>query len=225
MFTKLLGITLAFLLVCSSKMTYAQTPLNNKYEFRNGFYTSLDDLKKDAPSHKLKVIPDLRYETDSEHNILILTEASIKALENTSIGSIDKLWGICVKDEPYIKVRPKADEEDVFFVKLHVLGKLSFFYYRTFKDVEVVMDIYNPYTGKKIAEKAITNREPILVEQLMDFDTGELHPYTTESFKTRIQADSDLKETVDAMSKTELKEKMFKTLLIYNDRNPVYLRK
>ena len=87
------------------------------------------------------------------------------------------------------------------------------------------MDIYNPYTGEKVAEKAITNREPILVEQLMDFETGELYPYTTDVFKTQIQGDSDLKETVDAMSQTELKEKMFKTLLIYNDRNPVYLPK
>ncbi|MCH2043816.1 MAG: hypothetical protein MK212_06705 [Saprospiraceae bacterium] len=225
MFTRILGITLLFWLLCTSKTIHAQTPLNNKYEFRNGFYASLEDLKKDAPSYKLKSIPNFSYEADSEHNILILTESSLKALEQSPIGSVDRLWGICIKDEPYIKIRPKSDEAEVFFVKLHVLGKLSFFYYRTFKDVEIVMDIYNPYTGEKVAEKAITNREPILVEQLMDFETGELYPYTTDVFKTQIQGDSDLKETVDAMSQTELKEKMFKTLLIYNDRNPVYLPK
>ena len=217
-----------FLLSCClilMETTQAQVKFNNKYAFRNGFYTSFNDLKKDVPSHKLKTIPNLRYETDNEHNVLILTEASIEVLEKSPIQSLDNIWGICIRDKPYVKIQPKKEEEEVFFVKLHVLGKLSFLYYRTFQDVEVVMNIYNPYTGEKVAEKSVMNREPVLVEQIMDFETGRFYAYTSDSFKKQIKDDQELTETVNNMKAEELKEKLFKTLLIYNDRNPVYLSK
>lgn len=217
-----------FLLSCClilMETARAQVKFNNKYAFRNGFYTSFNDLKKDVPSHKLKTIPNLRYETDNEHNVLILTEASIEVLEKSPIQSLDNIWGICIRDKPYVKIQPKKEEEEVFFVKLHVLGKLSFLYYRTFQDVEVVMNIYNPYTGEKVAEKSVMNREPVLVEQIMDFETGRLYAYTSDSFKKQIKDDQELTETVNNMKAEELKEKLFKTLLIYNDRNPVYLSK
>ena len=55
----------------------------------------------------------------------------------------------------------------------------------------------------------------------MRFDTGEVKPYNSANFMAMIQDDPKLVETLKDLSPKELEKKLFKSIKIYNDRNPI----
>lgn len=212
-------------LVCLSSFLSAQQTINKNTRFKNGVYTNFDEFQRNAPSYKLGQVKYFNYALDSEQNILFLDDLAIEELPYSDLKSLDNIWGITVKGVPYIKVVPEvqSSKNEVYFVQFYVLGSISYFYYKTFVNKTVMMAIYNPFTGMKVAEKPIVNKEKILVKKILNFQTGEIQPFTKENFKNWIANDPKLIESIDKLQKEELEEKLFKTLLIYNDRNPVSL--
>ncbi len=189
--------------------------------FKDGVYQSHQDLAKNQPSYSLSKIPYLDYRLDKESNLLFLADRSTAMLPDSEIKSMDNIWGICIKGKPYMKIKPAENSTEVYFVRYYVLGKICYLYYPVFVDKQVEMYVYNPYTGNRVGAKTITNREKILVKKLMVFETGELLDYNKENFMELIKDDKRLYGTLEGLTEIELEEKMFKSLKIYNDRNPI----
>ncbi len=84
------------------------------------------------------------------------------------------------------------------------------------------MSVYSPYTGNKVAQKTITNRERTLIKKIMLFETGEIKACNSENFKNWAKDDVRLMKTLNDMSEKEIESKLFKTIKIYNDRHPVF---
>ncbi|MCP4439177.1 MAG: hypothetical protein GY810_09565 [Aureispira sp.] len=203
----------------------AQEAISKKMRFKNGVYTSFDDFHQNKPLYKLGQVKYFDYNLDKEKNILFLDNLAIEELPYSDIKSLENIWGICVKGIPYIKVIPEvqSSKNEVYFVQFYVLGSISYFYYQTFVNKTVMMAIYNPITGTKVAEKPIVNKEKVLVKKILNFQTGQIKTFNKENVKNWIANDSKLTESIDKLNDDEIEEKLFKTLLIYNDRNPVYL--
>lgn len=214
-------LSLVFFMATSS----AQNAVNKNTRFKNGVYTNFDEFKQNNPTYKLGQLKYFDYALDSEQNILFLDDLAIEELPYTDLKSLDNIWGICVKGIPYIKVVPEvqSNKNEVYFVQFYVLGSISYFYYKTFVNKTVMMAIYNPFTGMKVAEKPIVNKEKVLVKKILNFKTGEIKPFDKENFKNWIANDAKLIQSIDKLKEEEAEEKLFKTLLIYNDRNPIYL--
>jgi len=196
----------------------AQTKINNQFEFRDGIYTHYQDFQKNKPSHPLSSLTKLDYELDAEKNILILspaTQLEVEALsENTP-------WGICIEGVSYI-CASEHREGSYYFVRLHVVGKLCYYYYNAFRDKLVTMYVHNPYTGEQIGQRNITNKELVSVQRMLFFKTANRTDFTKENLLNWTKDDIGLQKSIQEIEE-KATEKLFKPLLIYNDRHPIYL--
>lgn len=195
------------------------TALTNNYSFKDGIYLRFEDFKKDASS-KNNIIDSLQYDLNAEENILILSANSQKLLDSLIP---DKIWGLCINQIPYIRTEDQQ-EGRFYFVKLHVLGKISYYYYKAFREKEVIMYVHNPYTGERIGKKNISNRNLEFIQKILHFDSGEITDFNFDNFLNWSKDDLGLYKSLSEIKNEEREAKLFKSLLIYNDRNPVYIK-
>jgi hypothetical protein len=195
------------------------TALTNNYSFKDGIYLRFEDFKKDASS-KNNIIDSLQYDLNAEENILILSANSQKLLDSLIP---DKIWGLCINQIPYIRTEDQQ-EGRFYFVKLHVLGKISYYYYKAFREKEVIMYVHNPYTGERIGKKNISNRNLEFIQKILHFDSGEITDFNFDNFLNWSKDDLGLYKSLSEIKSEEREAKLFKSLLIYNDRNPVYIK-
>jgi len=198
----------------------AQSPVGNNYLFKSGVYTSFSEFNSDSPAFD-SFFTRLQYDLNSEENILILKPES-QLLLDSIFGK--QVWGLCLNNVPFISTDDKQDGR-TYFVKLHVIGKLSYYYYKAFREKEVIMYVHNPYTVERIGKKTVTNRDLVFVQKLLHFQSGENIDFNFDNFKSWTADDKGLQKSLSEMNAEERESKLFKTLLIYNDRNPVYPNK
>ena len=62
------------------------------------------------------------------------------------------------------------------------------------------------------------------MEKIMSFETGEIEMFKLTTFKNWIKkTDEKLMATLEDFNETQASEKLYKSMLIFNDRNPVYV--
>lgn len=220
--SKKMKFIISILLCCIGIAVFAQKKTPKPIEFVDGVYNTFMDFKNNSPKFPLHKIPNFDYKLDGEQNLLFLSDKSIAQLSESEIQSLDNIWGLCIKGKPYLKVQVPNKNNTIYFVRYHLIGKICYLYYPIFEDKTVEMFIHSPYSGAKVGKKTITNRERTLVQKMMLFETGEFQDFNPENFKNWIKDDERLLETIKEMSDKELEEKLFKTLKIYNDRNPIF---
>jgi len=199
---------------------FAQLPVGNNYPFKSGVYTSFNEFSADNPTLD-SIFTKMQYDLNAEENVLILKPESQLLLDSLTQKQI---WGLCLNGVPYIKTDDKQEDRP-YFVKLHVIGKLSYYYYKAFREKEVIMYVHNPYTGERIGKKTVTNRDLVFIQKLLHFQSGESIDFNFDNFKSWTADDKGLQKSLSEMSTEERESKLFKTLLIYNDRNQVYPNK
>ena len=199
------------------RLVFTQVAISNNFPFKAGIYKSFSDFTADEPSAD-SLVSILKYDLNAEENILILKVESQYLLDSLIK---EPIWGLCIQNAPYIRTEDKQDGR-YYFVKLHVVGKLSYYYYKAFREKEVIMYVHNPYTGERIGKKTVTNRDLVFIQKLMHFQSGENIDFSFDNFKAWASDDKGLLKSIEEMKNEEKESKLFKTLLIYNDRNPVY---
>ena len=187
-------------------------------DFEDGFYLSFEDFKQNKPSHSLKELKPFVYRHDADANGLFFDQTTLDAFPTTSFKEMDALWGICIEGMPYIKVET---DSSAYFTKLYVVGNISYYYYRTFVPKTILMNVYNPFTGKIMGTKPVVNHERIQMEKMFKLNDGVVMDFNYENLKEAVSDDSELLTTLTQLPESEREEKIFKILLIYNDRNPV----
>jgi hypothetical protein len=81
---------------------------------------------------------------------------------------------------------------------------------------------YNPLTGRPFREGQVPQKKVITQKMMLHFENGEMLPFNKENFMNWIREDSGLSQAVSEIDPTD-QNKLFKSLLIFDDRNPVYL--
>lgn len=202
-------------------LSFGQTKLHVGHSFQDGVYAQHQDLLQDQPSHPLYALPNFGYQLDRQQNLLFLSQRTLDQLPNTKLKSLDAIWGICVKGVPYIKVQPEGKSGVTYFVRYHLIGRICYFYYPAIEDEAVNMPIYDPWIGKQVGGRTITNRERRLVKKMMWLETGEVQPYEVEVFRAWAKEDERVMQTLAELTDHEATQKLFKLIQIFNDRNPV----
>ncbi len=199
----------------------AQQRIDHTFQFIDGAYFSNQQLIKNKPNIEFFNFKPFGYQLDSKSNLLFFDRNTLQAFENK--GIIDSIWTVVVGGKPFIKMG--VDSNAVYFVKYHLIGKVSYFYYPVYTDKPVEMFVHNPYTGDRIGYKTVTNKQKILIKKILDLSTGEIQDYTQENVLVYLKRDERLRQTLDQPSEQEVEDKLFKSLKIYNDRNPIYIKK
>ncbi len=208
----------------SSYLTIAQDSirLTQNFRFENGIYTSFEDFQSNQPS----IYWDL-------NNTELHVDKAGHLIRVSDLDTADRndIWGICYNNVPYINLTKVIENESLtlqesaplIFANLQSRGKLCYFYYQGYRKVKIPMTVYEPVTRRAIQTSYVENKEPVLIQKILEFETGEIVEYNLENFMALVEEDKRLWNTLNDLTPGEAREKMYKSLFIYNDRNWVFI--
>jgi hypothetical protein len=216
---------LVLLFCCFTVVVSAQDSLQitNNFEFSNGVYLTINDLQKNQPNYNWQEVKASAH-INREKNIVRFEYLNIvDSLENVLQNLANtNFWGVCVNGVPYIRVADTMLHE-VQFVGLRTRGRICYFEYDSYEMSIVPMTIYDPNTRKPVWVQNVENKELVTREKMMDFSTGTVEDLDISIFKDWIKNDAQLMNTINDLSEKEVNKKLYKMMLIYNDRHPYLL--
>jgi hypothetical protein len=199
--------------------------LSNDFQFENGVFMSYEAFKSNTPDYTWETVQYDAHASKEKRKIQFRYINAIDTADKTYTPIVqDSIWGISVNGVPYIRVfiGSRGVSE---FVALRTRGRICYFTYEGFQKVKVPLTVYDPRTGEPVFVKEVINEEEFTYEKMMQFETGEVGNFNLSTFKEWIANDKKLLDTINALEEKEATGKMYKSMLIYNDRNPVYLEK
>ena len=194
--------------------------VTKNYKFNDGVYFSFSDFKENQPV--------LRWE-EVQGNLFSNPEAfTVKAetLKQKTLGPsaenlLDSIWGFSIGGIPYIKIEKKKEDLLTLFSGMRVRGQLSYFSYEIREERDISFSAINPYTAKPFRRTVEKRNLKFKKEKILLFSTGEIMDYSYENMEILMKSDPTLLRALYQIEDYELEEKMFKCLLIYNDRHVV----
>ncbi len=199
-----------------------KTALSKNFKFKDGVFYSFEAFQRNRPDLSWEL---LDADVVTNPRTLLTQVASMRLKKNRHELPADSLWGLVIDGIPYIKLSQIAAQKSLpTFAALSLRGKICYFSYETTVKVKEPMSAYNPVNGKAFMTANVEQQRSIKHEQILHFETGEVKNFDVQNLKTWIQDDKGLLETVEDLKGKEISEKLFKCLLIYDDRNPVFLK-
>ncbi len=200
--------------------------VTNDLEFKSGVYLNAESFRNDKPSLDWESV---RYDVHANKDKRVIQFKNFQKLnqetkEQTPLN-IKEIWGICVNGIPYIRVDiPSRNVSE--FVALRTRGRICYFNYEGYEIKKVPMIIYNPSNGEPVLKKEVENKVEVIFEKILQFEDGTIGDFDLVTFKSWIEkVDKRLAETLSKLDETEAQAKLYKSMKIYNDRNPIYLKK
>lgn len=193
--------------------------LTKNFKFKDGIYLNLEDFQKNQPNYTWnEVVANL---ATSDEGFITQVE-SIKTKEQ--LLDLEQVWGICLGGLPYIRL-PKGEITDAatVFAGLRLRGKLCYFSYNMDITEFQIVKAYNPLNGRPFRQGRVPVKKTVEYQFLLNFTDGTVAEFNKENLLKWIENDRQLWNTVQDFSDQEVQEKLFKCLLIYVDRNPIYL--
>lgn len=215
-----LFIIIGFLLLGNGLLAQQDSLLLSKnFKFDDGIYMSFNDFHNNKPSYTWDEV-NARLATSDEGFV-----AQVEYIKkNQQKLDLQQVWGVCIGGIPYIRL-PQGEVTDAatVFAGLRVRGKICYFKYKDEETELVDVKAYNPLNGRPYREGKVPVERTVQHERMLNFQTGEIVDFTTENLLDWIQDDRQLWNTLHDLPTNQAKEKLFKCLLIYIDRNNVYL--
>jgi hypothetical protein len=194
--------------------------VDNQMEFADGLYLSPESFRQNRPDLSWEAVGgDLFINPETE--IARLRLSGVRDSIPAGLEKTEDLWGFTYRGTPYIRI-PKENPNDLpRFAMIRVRGKICYFTYEVKEKKEVLIKAYNPMTGQPFRQGTVETEETVRLKHIFQFETGEPARFSLSNFRAWIQDDERLLKTIDDLSEKEAEEKLFKCLLIYNDRNLV----
>ena len=196
--------------------------ITKNFKFQDGIYSTFEAWQHNQPTLLWK---------DVEANVVtnpltLLTQIEhIKDKKEGKNVDIGNMWGVVIDGIPYIQLPNVELHKSLFtFSGMVVRGKLCYFAYESEQPMKMQMSAYNPVNGRPFRTKDVELKRKQNFEKLLYFDSGAIVDFTLTEFKKAIEEDKSLLSSVEDLKPKEVREKLFKCLLIYNDRNPVFVR-
>ncbi len=215
------------LLLFFAKITFAQVEFSRQYTFKDGIYLSAMDFRNDSPT-----IPpeDYTYEEKEKPSLYQKELYYFKLVDSEKYlaeKNIKKIWGICIDGIPYINQHQiiRNDNQDALvnirklkshytFTQIVMIGAICTItaegYKKTFEHG------YTPYGSIPVrTNKFKTDRK------LLKLSTGELMDFSANDLLKMIEDDIGL--YADFKKDKKKKKRIDEYVLMYNQRNPIYL--
>ena len=195
------------------------------FEFQDGIFPNFDMVKANTPIPPARIHTDLDmydrafYEKlTSGKEIVIYDQNGVKKVLKTN-----NIWGYGRNGSLYINVGSA-------FHRISFVGNISHFvasvttynpnYYDPYY-YNPYSPYYNSYNRYDMNRSSYTTTD--LRQYLLDFETGEVMEYTTESVGILLMKDPELADEFQALRNRKQKQMKFVYIRRYNERHPLYL--
>ena len=196
--------------------------VTKNFHFTDGVYLSFEEFQANHPSYRMEDV-EAYFFTNPQ---TALTEVEAVVIKETG-QPVDtgRIWAISIGGIPYVRVpRSEINKELPTFAALKLRGKICYYTYPDWRSKQVFIAAYNPLNGRPFRTGTVERENEVVVKKMLHFDTGEVADFTLDNFLAWIQDDPTLVQTVKELPPEEKKEKLFKCLLIYLDRNLTEVR-
>lgn len=200
--------------------------VTKNFKFSDGIYLTFNAFQQNRPDYKWE---------DVNHQVFINGDSFISKAEDFFLASGEKIlahdiWGYTYNGIAYIRVEPIISpnkEKEIFatFSAIRVRGELSYFIYTEEIEKWVEINAYNPIDGRPFRTGKVLTTESATREKILHFQTGEIEDFSLANF-LRIVATKDIQlwNALKDLPAAEAQEKLFKCLLIYDDRHEVFTK-
>ena len=216
---------IAFILPFYALGLHAQTDsvlVTKNFKFNDGVYRSFSDWRNNSPNwswDSLNVVSATNPNT-------FLTQVEYIRFADGRPMHLDSIWGLVISGIPYVRLPKGAVTKPLTsFAGLRVRGLIGYYNYEVVEEEMVEIQAYNPVTGVPFRKGKVKKQSKTLREFMIHFERGETQVFNRENLMSWIADDARLAEAVAALPEDDLEEKLFKALLIYVDRYPVYTQK
>jgi len=212
--------TLIYIFIFSSLNLVGQTDslviLTKNFKFQDGIYFSFEDFQ----SNKASLAWDSVYaklHTNPQKMITL-----VDSLRHDGVTINQQVWGFSLGGIPYVNLQRRNKAGLDVFVGLKVRGNICYFSMEEVEEKVEVIKAYNPRTGIPFREGEVVTKREVKNSFMLSFEHGAIEALTVDNFLKWIEGDAKLTKTVERIE-DNAEEKLFKCLLIYDDRNPVFV--
>lgn len=191
------------------------------FRFTDGLYADAEALRTNQPSVAFKVLAGNLVLQEEEY-LLKVESLYPKGRADLPID-LQQVSFICVNGLPYIRAYVDTTRNFTVYAGLRVRGRLCYFAYEQNQPDTVLIKAYNPMTGRPFRQQNVIREKPHLTERILVLATGEISPYDRVNMIRLMADDKALTKTIESLSIQEAEERLQRTLLIYDDRHPIYL--
>ncbi|MCB0704871.1 MAG: hypothetical protein KDC34_06150 [Saprospiraceae bacterium] len=226
-FFKRMLLSLFFLATVFSLAGQTDSVLITKnFDFQDGIYLSFESFQSNQPDILWDEVEATVFTNPKTHLTQIADIVRLDSTGNRVLLEPQNFWGVCLDGIPSIGLPKTAvQKEFATFAALRLRGKICYFSYETTEIRNIEMSAYNPRTGRPFRTGIVQREAQVTQEKMLHYQTGEIQDFTLHNFINWIPDDPGLKESVLELGPDEAHEKLFRCLLIYVDRNPVYTYK
>ena len=212
--------TLIYFFLFSTLSLAAQTDslvvLSKNFKFQDGVYLSFEDFQ----NNKASLAWDSVYAKLHTNPQKMLT--LVETINHKGMIINQEVWGFSLGGIPYVNLQRKNKAGLDVFVGLKVRGNICYFSIEEVEEKVEIIRAYNPRTGIPFREGEVVTKREVENSFMLSFESGDIKALTVENFLKWIESDSKLTKTVKQID-GNVEEKLFKCLLIYDDRNPVFV--
>ncbi len=194
---------------------------DNNFQFTEGVFLSFESVKRNDPIPKGRILSDYSYD-DNNFFENVLSKKYIYYYDN--LGNklqleTKNIWGYSRNGNLYINVGNN-------FSRITLVGSISHFIaYKTTESYNYNSPYYNPYYSSYPYYNNSPTTSTVMLQYLLDFNTGRLVVYDVEGLEVLLMNDPELYDEYAQLSKKKKKQMKFLYLRKYNERNPLYLIK
>jgi len=146
----------------------------------------------------------------------------VDSLRHDGVTINQQVWGFSLGGIPYVNLQRRNKAGLDVFVGLKVRGNICYFSMEEVEEKVEVIKAYNPRTGIPFREGEVVTKREVKNSFMLSFEHGAIEALTVDNFLKWIKGDAKLTKTVERIE-DNAEEKLFKCLLIYDDRNPVFI--
>jgi len=186
------------------------------FKFTDGIFLNFQQVKDNNPIPKSQILTTIDYNSFDFYDRLFENKF-ITVYDNLGIQkkiSIRKIWGFSNKGVLYINMNDEFNRIPVFGSISHFTANKTIREYDPYRYSNSYYYYNDPYSTKTV-----------LMQYLLDFETGKIYDFTVKSVESVIAKDPELFEEFSKLSNRKKKKLKFLYIRKYNQKHPVYFPK
>ena len=187
-----------------------------EFEFKEGIYLDFEQVKKNNPIPKSRIISSLD-PNDREFFDKLFTKDKVYVYDKFGMKQLinpNTIWGYSNNGFLYIALSEG-------FHRISIVGSACHFV----ADITVYSTYYNDpyyYNSYYNSMRPVTSKSSELRQFLLDFKTGKIYDYNVKGLEIILMNDPELYDEYVALKKRKKKQLKFFYLRKYNERNHLY---
>lgn len=190
------------------------------FKFKDGIFLNIEDVKRNNPIIKARIISDLDYD-DYTFFEKLLSEDHFVVLDGMGIRKEIKsksVWGFSQNGVLFIYWNEEFNRIPVFGTISHFIADKTYVQQHNRYSPNYYYNPYDPYypTGYQTTKTELR-------QYILDMETGEVLDYTYKNIEIILMRDPELYEEFVKLKKKQRKKLKFLYLRKYDEKHPFYI--